>query len=502
MTIIPALDPVRPFSAVIVPPGKKRDRHQVVWTDAWENATWFALSTEASLAYHYYPEPHQRHLMTIGSTQSYNLVGPETELLVQIDIDPRYRAQEVVMGGLILISHSPEDFTHNFFRLRHPMTRQEALEDISRALGTAEHRGLSQTGQQQLLDEISQRQGWMSLSGVLEIFSPAMERIRTHQPQSYTEREHFQWLRDPQQFATVHDLYHRGGVRTYQTDFFDSLAMGEIALRLRNAGHALSTLYFSNLFDMELSSAQVGEALTNLRIVLESLPFQDRARIQWASRMGIPEIRFDHSQRPYVHNRVYQDPLDGYAYLEMPHTLARDWLANGNRSWGLEDYFLTLHRQIQGGGLWMDGKLWIEPAFEVPDSPDVGHELFSLAYHLNNDNVTDARRTLRAFTQPHFPSDESLLPSPRDQERIASFLSQTDTLLDPVERGELRHLVSEIEGERGQPLLENYPHFDPRPRRLRELRQVSHLRIARRLDYDETLHQRSEELRSRRRRAL
>jgi len=57
MTIIPALDPVRPFSAVIVPPGKKRDRHQVVWTDAWENATWFALSTEASLAYHYWINP-------------------------------------------------------------------------------------------------------------------------------------------------------------------------------------------------------------------------------------------------------------------------------------------------------------------------------------------------------------------------------------------------------------------------------------------------------------
>ena len=474
---------------IVVAPGQRLHHAQVTLYPGWEENYFWGFADEISRPIHFWHDRPQGTLVALGATQGLELVNPRTQFLLRIDLDPRLATQNSLFEALFLVAETSDEFRGYFAGLAsHP----QAYDILRSHVAQAVSEGKLPTENLMRFDAFRQRTdglGFQALQRAYQDdFNPRHQRRYVHN-----------WLNDEAQYETIRDMYRRGAVAFIQADVFDPNDWSLIGDFLRGSHPPVDTLALSDPIDFaggEMQDPQhgykAGEDLVRLREGLRHLPWNTEARLQWTSVGGIPVLRHDKRGNILSPQRAYADasgtefsgPVQPYyGYVQIPIHLFHQWLTTVQPTHSpMEQYFGTLDTMIQEGGVFIDGQLYILPAAPKAAAPRLFSQPSRLAYYIRKGWEVRAQRLLARMVREakRHELTESCQISCR----------QVDRQLDPYERGTFRLLLAHAEHEEKAQIFPDDGGFDPRPHRLRQVRNVS-----RRPSFD----QRFEDLHTRRR---
>jgi hypothetical protein len=456
------IDPRVPPERMIVGPGERTHPLQLEWNpEEWRTRMQWIETDQPSHPFHFWHDVPTGGLMAVGGSQPYNQLAPGHSFLLHADHDPRQGAFNVVSGAIHLVADRPEDWRERFLRLHTP----EVQAELTIALRNVESEHGHLQGRRQLFEELVARTDSLSLRAVQETYRESVTALS--QPSNLDEnaRATFDWYFDGPQFETVRDAY-RGGLVTFvQMDVFNPKDWEYARLLLDPTGIGdnvksdppakIATLALSDPHDLlEDDPGKIRRALHGLSQGLARVFWAEEARIQWTSTGGIPRG---------LNQRDYAESLPGYAYVDTPALHFQHWLRAINNGFGSHSPspFLPLHEQIAKSGIFMDGKLWISFPDQETSKPGFLNPARRLAYWVRTGRYERAQQIF----------SRHLRRGAKNPDMSASRLlaREADTLLDPIQRGDLRVLLANAEAQTRHTVFPESEPFDPRPPGLRTL---------------------------------
>lgn len=195
----------------------------------------------------------------VASDQNYSLIAAaRSEVAWLMDYDPRVVAQHRRLRAFILRSATPAEFVARFG----PEGQRDAIDILDEVYARAPDLGALKAGYRATREDL-----WSYY-----------ESARAAGPRDARE---FGWLRNPEHYAYVRELYRQGRIVPVKGDLMGERTIRSIAGVARELGLVVRVVYLSNA-----PSAWGGELVRGFRDNLRALPFDARSLVLQTTNGG------------------------------------------------------------------------------------------------------------------------------------------------------------------------------------------------------------------------